>query len=163
MDGRLKRALSVEGVFGRISLPSLNIFTTIGQDSLRGVYWYIVLLLCSTKSTCQAKHARLSPMSTARGKCSRCGRCFRRLDTHLRVSATCRDVRRPERQAAPPSSSMNTVFFTTNSNSVASNLNSSTTLPGNSTQEASAVAATNFTATLGIQDNVSKSSFQAVS
>ena len=32
-------------------------------------------------------------------KCQNCGRCFRRLDTHHRVSATCRNV--PQRSAPP--------------------------------------------------------------
>ena len=86
-------------------------------------------------------------MPTARGKCSRCGKCFKRLDTHLRVSATCRDVRRPsQRQTAPPTMVMNTIFSTANSNSAASNLNSVTTLPGNSNC-ASAVATTSYTTT----------------
>ena len=49
---------------------------------------------------------------------------FRRLDTHLRVSASCRDVSAaPGCSSAPPSSSssaMNTVSCTGNSNSIAS-------------------------------------------
>ena len=74
-------------------------------------------------------NAQLPTMSTARGKCLRCPWCFKRLDNHLRVSATCRDVsQRPVRQTSPPPTTMNTV----NSNSTASNLNASATLPRNS-------------------------------
>ena len=79
----------------------------------------------------------LPAMPTARGKCLRCGRCFKCLDTHLRVSATCRDVR--QRQSAPPTMDMNAIFST-------ANLNSVTTLPGNSNCT-SAVATTSNTAT----------------
>ena len=83
-------------------------------------------------------------MPSTRARCPKCCRCFRRLDTHLRVSATCRDVHeRPEDLAAPPPKSMNTGVFTTNSNSVASS-NASLCGSLNSTVTASAVATTNW-------------------
>ena len=70
-----------------------------------------------------------STMSSSRSKCERCGRRFKRLDTHLRVSATCREVVQRQqggarRQPTPPPRSFPS--FT-----VASNLNSTETLPGN--------------------------------
>ena len=49
-------------------------------------------------------------MPSSRTKCLKCGRCFRRLDTHLRVSATCRDVGSPQkRRADTPSMPMNII------------------------------------------------------
>jgi hypothetical protein len=95
-------------------------------------------------------------MPTTRGRCSKCGRSFKRLDTHLRVSATCRDVK--EQQSAPPSSSMN-IFPTANLNSVASHSNFSTTQPGNlnSSRETSAVSTAYRTAN---KDSSSPSTLQ---
>ena len=72
-------------------------------------------------------------MPSTRARCLKCGQLFRRLDTHLRVSATCRDIQgRTECLPAPPSKSMNTISSTANSNSTAScslngNLNSMAT------------------------------------
>ena len=89
-------------------------------------------------------------MSTAQGKCSKCSRSFKRLDTHLLVSATCRDVRGHfERHAVPPSATMNTIFST---NSTAVNLNVATTLTGNLNCTLSAVHTTHGNSPLGIQD-----------
>ena len=90
-------------------------------------------------------------MPPTRARCPKCGRLFRRLDTHLRVSATCRDVQgRPECLPAPPSKSMNTISSITNSNSTASCSNPSVTLNENlnSTVTTTAVATTNWTTTL---------------
>ena len=65
-------------------------------------------------------------MPTVRSKCARCGRSFKRLDTHLRVSVTCRDIHRSaECRSTPPPSSISSTA------SVASNLNSIATLPAN--------------------------------
>ena len=84
-------------------------------------------------------------MPSTRAQCEKCGRRFQRLDTHLRVSATCRDVAKPtEHLAATPSTSMNIVPPTAISNLHA-------TLPGNLNsvlETASAVATTIETATL---------------
>ena len=59
--------------------------------------------------------ARKAPCS--RGVCSSCGRRFKRLDTHLRVSANCRVVdysdQSPSAAPDPPSSSMNSINLTT--------------------------------------------------
>ena len=87
-------------------------------------------------------------MPSTKARCPKCERCFRRLDTHLRVSATCRDVRGT--LAAPPPKSMNNISSTANSNSTASHSNLSTMLRGNlnSTVTASAVSTTTSTATL---------------
>ena len=77
-------------------------------------------------------------MPSTRAQCEKCGRRFRRLDTHLRVSATCRDVGKPtEHLAATPSTSMNIVPPTAISNLDA-------TLPGNlnSVLETAAAVAT---------------------
>ena len=65
-------------------------------------------------------------MPSARGKCARCGRSFKRLDTHLRVSATCRSVERSfvSRPAQPPSST--SISASRSVNSI-----STETLPGN--------------------------------
>ena len=56
----------------------------------------------------------------ARGVCSGCGRHFKRLDTHLRVSATCRVVTSSEQRTPPParpdpaaSPSMDSILQTT--------------------------------------------------
>ena len=73
---------------------------------------------------------------------SKCGRRFQRLDTHLRVSATCRDVRRQtEHLAATPSTSMNPTAI---SNLCATLRNFNSTLE----TATSAVATTNETAPL---------------
>ena len=77
-------------------------------------------------------------------RCPKCDRCFQRLDTHLRVSATCRDVQgRRVCLPAPPSRSVSAIS-TSHSNSTASCLNSSVTLHGNlnSTVTTTAVATT---------------------
>ena len=84
--------------------------------------------------------SRLTPssvMPASRTKCQKCGRCFQRLDTHHRVSATCRDVPPRSVPAAtvtiPPP--MNILSPPPSVNS-----NSAETLPQHSTRTASAVA-----------------------
>ena len=63
-------------------------------------------------------------MPSIHARCPRCDRCFCRLDTHLQVSASCRNVSAtPECSAAPPSLSlpaMNTFSCTVNLNSIVS-------------------------------------------
>ena len=86
-------------------------------------------------------------MPSTRARCPKCDRCFRRLDTHLPVSATCRDVQgRRGCLPAPPSRS---VSSTSHSNSTASCSNSSVTLHGNlnSTVTTTAVATTTVATT----------------
>ena len=57
--------------------------------------------------------------STSGGVCSKCGRRFRRLDTHLRVSAKCRDIATrtqeptPVTRPPPVTQTMNTISHTT--------------------------------------------------
>ena len=87
---------------------------------LRGVYCYPT----STTALLYQQLPSSVVMPSTRARCPRCDRRFRRLDTHLRVSASCRDVSAaPGCSAALPSSSspaMNTVSCTGNSNSIAS-------------------------------------------
>ena len=86
-------------------------------------------------------------MPSTRARCPKCYKFFRQLDTHLRVSATCRDVHeRPQDLATPPSKSMNTIVSTVNSNSAAS-YNASLCGSLNSTATASAVGTTYSLAT----------------
>ena len=55
-------------------------------------------------------------MPLSQGRCPKCNRQFRRLDTHLRVSATCRDVAwSAERPSTPPLQSMNIISTEGNS------------------------------------------------
>ena len=69
-------------------------------------------------------------MPTVRSKCARCGRSFKRLDTHLRVSATCRNVERG--YESPPSTPPPSTTYTISSSPRRVNSNSAGTLPGNS-------------------------------
>ena len=54
---------------------------------------------------------RVAPARSCRGTCPKCGRLFQRLDTHLRLSASCRDVtpsgpcREPTHSTDPPTHS----------------------------------------------------------
>ena len=55
-----------------------------------------------------------APVPPARGVCSTCGRRFKRLDTHLRVSSTCRVIFPSVPRPSPnvPSPSMNSISQT---------------------------------------------------
>ena len=71
-----------------------------------------------------------------RTKCPKCGRRFQRLDTHLRVSAICRDVAgRSEDTEPPPTGPMNIISCTApvlnSAATLTGNLNFAMTLPGN--------------------------------
>ena len=74
-------------------------------------------------------------MPAIRARCLKCRRCFRRLDTHLRVSATCCEV--AGLQTASPSPTMNVISSIAESSSVpssasiANNSNFCATQPGN--------------------------------
>ena len=87
------------------------------------------MLLCSKETIHPAIYAidKTPSMPTVRSKCVKCGCSFKRLDTHLRVSATC--CCSIGRRSTPPLSSINIISSTA---STASNLNSSALLPGNS-------------------------------
>ena len=138
-DSRLERALTVSPLYSTHIQVNLNIFIAIREDLQRGVLWYTGLLLCTTRNN-PSSNATQRNMATTRGRSQKCGRSFKCLDTHLWVSATCRDVQ--DQQSAPPSSSMNTIFPTANSNSATSHSNCSTTQPRNlnSSHETSAVS-----------------------
>ena len=57
-------------------------------------------------------------MPFTRARCQKCGRRFQRLDTHLRVSATCREVRRcPSAPASVASRPPMNILSAINSNS----------------------------------------------
>ena len=131
----MERALTVSLLYS----THIQANFTIREESF-GILDYCFALHETTR---QASDATQPNMPTTRRRCSKCGRSFKRLDTHLEVSATCRDVQeRQDQQSALPSSSMNTIFPTANSNSAASNSNYSTTQSGklNSSRETSAVS-----------------------
>ena len=107
-----------------------------------GSTYRIIALLVNTQ--------RLSVrMPSTEARCLKCGRLFQRLDTHLRVSATCRDVRQPpECLADTPTLEMNVISGVDSISAVASISNFCATLPGNLNSSLETTT-TNQTATLG--------------